>query len=68
VPRAQNAFNEDGRLTDTKAEQKLLDVISDFVLHVGNHHPLPTRGNAQKPLAYLPAWSFWLMHSTSSLA
>ena len=50
VPRAQNAFNEDGRLTDTKAEQKLLDVISDFVGHVGNHHPLPARSRAQSSL------------------
>jgi NAD(P)H-dependent FMN reductase len=50
VPRAQNAFNEDGRLTDAKAEQKLRDVVSDFVLHVGNHHPLPARNNAREAL------------------
>jgi chromate reductase len=40
VPRAQNAFDEQGALTDSKAEQKLREVLHAFVDHVGKHHPI----------------------------
>lgn len=40
IPRAQQAFNELGELTDEKALQKLRDVLDAFVGHVANHHPV----------------------------
>lgn len=40
VPRAQNAFDEQGALTDSKAEQKLRDALDAFVVHVEKHHPV----------------------------
>jgi chromate reductase len=40
VPRAQNAFNAEGRLIDEKAAQKLQEVLRSFVRHVENHHPI----------------------------
>jgi hypothetical protein len=39
IPRSQTAFDDKGRLTDEKAEQKLRDALDGFVLHVGAHHP-----------------------------
>jgi chromate reductase len=40
VPRAQNAFDQHGALTDARAEQKLREVLHAFVEHVGKHHPI----------------------------
>lgn len=40
VPRAQNAFDEQGALIDAKAEQKLRDALRGFVDHVEKHHPV----------------------------
>ena len=40
VPRAQNAFNEAGRLVDAKAAEKLDEALRAFVAHVEHHHPI----------------------------
>jgi len=40
VPRAQNAFDNEGRLQDVKAAEKLEGVLNAFVRHVENHHPI----------------------------
>jgi NAD(P)H-dependent FMN reductase len=44
IPQAQNAFDENGRLRDIKAAQRLASVLNAFVRHVENHHPIPMRG------------------------
>jgi chromate reductase, NAD(P)H dehydrogenase (quinone) len=41
VPRAQDAFDETGRLIDAKAAAKLSDALRKFVQHVEHHHPIP---------------------------
>lgn len=43
VPRSATAFDGAGALIDEKARGKLHQVLTDFVAHVENHHPLPTR-------------------------
>ncbi len=43
VPRAQDAFNAQGQLTDAKAEQKLTEVVAAFTRHVSTHHPIVQR-------------------------
>jgi NAD(P)H-dependent FMN reductase len=40
VPRAQDAFDEEGHLVEIKAAQKLSDALRNFVAHVDHHHPI----------------------------
>jgi len=40
VPRAQNAFGNDGRLVDEKSQNKINEIVDAFVKHVAAHHPI----------------------------
>lgn len=46
IPRAQNAFDSEGRLVDEKAAEKMNQAVDAFIRHVGVHHP-PVRAAAQ---------------------